>query len=91
MSDNEQLMELYEQLLLLRHFDEFCYDLKMKDLIMNGFHPYNGQEAVAVGVCSLLERGRRGAFDAPAAGALPRQGQQPASDLLRNAGAARRR
>ena len=54
MSDNEQLMELYEQLLLLRHFDEFCYDLKMKDLIMNGFHPYNGQEAVAVGVCSLL-------------------------------------
>ena len=54
MSDNEQLMELYTQLLVLRHFDEFCYDLKMKDLIMNGFHPYSGQEAVAVGVCSLL-------------------------------------
>ncbi len=54
MSDNEQLMELYQQLLVLRHFDEFCYDLKMKDLIMNGFHPYSGQEAVAVGVCSLL-------------------------------------
>lgn len=54
MSDNEQLMELYTQLLVLRHFDESCYDLKMKDLIMNGFHPYSGQEAVAVGVCSLL-------------------------------------
>ena len=55
MSDNEQLMELYRQLLLLRHFDELCYDLKMKDLIMNGFHPYSGQEAVAVGVCSQLQ------------------------------------
>lgn len=50
----ERLMELYRQMLLLRHFDEMCYELKMKDLIMNGFHPYSGQEAVATGVSCPL-------------------------------------
>ena len=50
----EKLLELYRQMLQLRHFDEMCYELKMKDLIMNGFHPYSGQEAVAVGVSSAI-------------------------------------
>ena len=31
-----------------------CLDLKMEDLIMNGFHPYWGEEACAVGVSELL-------------------------------------
>lgn len=51
---NDQLKDLYRQMLRLRHVDEMCFDLKMKDLIMNGFHPYAGQEAVAVGVCDHL-------------------------------------
>lgn len=52
--NSDMLMELYRHMLVLRHVDEMCFDLKMKDLIMNGFHPYAGQEAVAVGVCSNL-------------------------------------
>ena len=52
--DNKRMLELYRQMLLLRQFDEMCFELKMKDLIMNGFHPYSGQEAVAVGVCAAL-------------------------------------
>ena len=50
-----RLLELYRQMFLLRRFDEMCLQLKLKDLIMNGFHPYEGEEAVAVGVCSALE------------------------------------
>jgi TPP-dependent pyruvate/acetoin dehydrogenase alpha subunit len=54
---NEDLMlKLYRQMVLLRHFDEMCLELKKKDLIMDGFHPYSGQEAVAVGFCSALKR-----------------------------------
>jgi len=52
--NKEKMLELYEQMLVLRHVDEMFYDLKMKDLIMDGFHPYSGQEAVAVGVSSML-------------------------------------
>ena len=48
--NKEQLLEAYRQMLTLRHLDEMCLALKMKDLIMNGFHPYSGEEAVAVGV-----------------------------------------
>lgn len=49
-----QLTKAYREMLVLRHFDEMCLELKMKDLIMDGFHPYNGEEAIAVGVSSLL-------------------------------------
>jgi len=49
------LEELYGEMLLLRRFDELCLALKMKDLIYSGYHPYEGQEAVAVGFCGALE------------------------------------
>ena len=52
--ERERLLALYRQMVMLRRFDEMCLELKMKDLIMNGFHPYCGEEAVAVGVCSSL-------------------------------------
>jgi len=51
----DQALALYRQLLVLRHFDDRCLPLKLSDLIMDGFHPYVGQEAVAVGVCSNLK------------------------------------
>lgn len=50
------LLDLYKTMLLLRHCDEMFYELKLKDIIMNGFHPYCGQEAVATGVCSVLSK-----------------------------------
>lgn len=50
------LQELYREMLLLRRFDELCLELKMKDQIYSGYHPYEGQEAVAVGFCGGLQR-----------------------------------
>jgi pyruvate dehydrogenase E1 component alpha subunit len=52
--DINEMLKLYKQMLVLRYFDEMCTELKLKALIMDGFHPYVGQEAVAVGVCSAL-------------------------------------
>ena len=52
----EQVLEFYKKMFSLRAFDKHCQRLKYKDLIMNGFHPYEGQEAVAVGVCSALDK-----------------------------------
>ena len=49
------LRELYEEMLLLRLFDQLSMRLKLKDLIYSGYHPYEGQEAVAVGFCGALE------------------------------------
>ena len=51
---SERMLELYRCLYTIRRVDEMCLELKFKDLIMNGFHPYAGEEAVAVGVCDLL-------------------------------------
>lgn len=56
MTDREDLRKLYRTMLLLRRFDELCMQLKMKDLIFSGYHPYQGQEAVAAGFCTTLRR-----------------------------------
>lgn len=50
------LQDFYRDMLLLRRFDELCLELKMKDLVYSGYHPYEGQEAVAVGFCGGLKR-----------------------------------
>ncbi len=50
------LLSLYLKMLQLRLFDDMCRELKLKDLIWSGYHPYTGQEAVAVGCCSQLEK-----------------------------------
>jgi len=49
-----KMLDLYKMMLTLRHFDEMCLELKLEDLIMNGFHPYSGEEAIAVGVSSII-------------------------------------
>ena len=55
MSD-QFLEKLYCEMLLLRRFDELCLKLKTRDLIYSGYHPYEGQEAVAVGFCGCLQQ-----------------------------------
>jgi pyruvate/2-oxoglutarate/acetoin dehydrogenase E1 component/TPP-dependent pyruvate/acetoin dehydrogenase alpha subunit len=50
----EEALGFYRTMFGLRSFDLHCQKLKYKDLIMNGFHPYEGQEAVATGICSVL-------------------------------------
>jgi len=54
--DIKTLLLLYEKMVRLRHFDDLCRRLKMEDIIWSGYHPYTGQEAVAVGCCSQLRQ-----------------------------------
>lgn len=44
----ENMLDMYRVMFKIRQFDKACIKLKMQDLIMNGFHSYWGQEAVAV-------------------------------------------
>jgi TPP-dependent pyruvate/acetoin dehydrogenase alpha subunit len=50
----EGLLALYQEMVTLREFDEMSLALKKKDVIYSGYHPYIGQEAVAVGFCGAL-------------------------------------
>ena len=47
---------LYRAMLLIRRFEERVYFLFMDGEIPGTLHQYQGQEAVAVGVCDALER-----------------------------------
>lgn len=53
-NDTTTLLDLYRQMLLIRRFEEKCNELYIQGLIPSTLHLYAGQEAVAVGVCSLL-------------------------------------
>ena len=47
-------ISLYRQMLLIRRFEEKCNELYIQGRIPSTLHLYAGQEAVAVGFCSLL-------------------------------------
>ncbi len=51
----DKLLDLYRQILLLRRFEERVYYLYMQGEIPGTLHQYQGQEAVAVGVCDHLQ------------------------------------
>lgn len=51
---DEQLIELYRQMLLIRKFDEQARRLYMEDRIRGSTHTYTGEEAIAVGACAAL-------------------------------------
>lgn len=53
----EQLISLYEQMLLIRYFEEEVQRNMEKGLFHGTTHLCVGQEATAVGVCSVLEQG----------------------------------
>ncbi len=46
--------DLYRQMRLIRSFEECALRLVKSGEIVGGIHPYIGEEAVAVGVCSVL-------------------------------------
>jgi len=50
------LLELYRTMLLVRRFEERVYLLFLDGEIPGTLHQYQGQEAVAVGVCDVLRR-----------------------------------
>ena len=50
----QAVLKLYRTMLELRAVDDRLVPLKLKDLVMDGFHPYVGEEAVATGVSAAL-------------------------------------
>jgi TPP-dependent pyruvate/acetoin dehydrogenase alpha subunit len=50
----ERMVEWYRQMLLIRYFEEQAIQMFGKGLITGSTHPYIGQEAIAVGACSVL-------------------------------------
>jgi pyruvate dehydrogenase E1 component alpha subunit len=53
---DQGLLEIYKKMLLIRRFEEKVQEVYKQGLIPGLAHPYDGQEAVAVGVCSALNR-----------------------------------
>ena len=53
-SDTPQLLQMLRTMILIREFDELAIRLRVAGKIYGAVHPYVGQEAVAVGVCSTL-------------------------------------
>lgn len=47
---------MYEQMLIIRNFEETAIDLFQHNLIRGNVHPCIGQEAVSAGICSNLRR-----------------------------------
>ncbi|MGW8144899.1 MAG: thiamine pyrophosphate-dependent enzyme, partial [Anaerolineales bacterium] len=51
---NEQLLDMYRLMITIRRFEDRLYQLFLQGLMPGTLHQYQGQEAVAVGVCSAL-------------------------------------
>jgi len=54
--DIEQKLNMYRQMWLIRAFEEQAKSLFMKSMLRGATHMYIGEEAVAVGVCSALNK-----------------------------------
>lgn len=50
----EQLLDMYQLMVTIRHFEDRLYQLFLQGLMPGTLHQYQGQEAVAVGACSAL-------------------------------------
>src|SRR5215813_5722616 len=52
--DTPRLMQMLRTMIMIREFDERAIQLRLAGKIYGTVHPYVGQEAVAVGVCTPL-------------------------------------
>ena len=52
----ERLLHMYRQMVAIRLFEERVNDLYTRALMPGLAHLYNGEEAVAVGICEVLDR-----------------------------------
>ena len=50
----EEYLELYERMLRIRIFEETAAAMRASGELLGFVHPYSGEEAIAVGVCSEL-------------------------------------
>jgi len=53
-SSKTDLVEMLRKMILIREFDLLAIELRKAKRIHGALHPYVGEEAVAVGVCSVL-------------------------------------
>jgi len=53
--EREELLEMYRQMVLIRHFEQHCDKAYRQDKIGGYLHLYIGEEAVAVGFISQLQ------------------------------------
>jgi len=53
-STHEQLLKMYQLMVTIRRFENRLYQLFLQGLVPGTLHQYQGQEAVAVGVCTSL-------------------------------------
>ena len=51
-----KLLEMYRLMVTIRRFEDHLYQLFLQGLVPGTLHQYQGQEAVAVGVCAALRR-----------------------------------
>ncbi|MFH1761456.1 MAG: thiamine pyrophosphate-dependent dehydrogenase E1 component subunit alpha [bacterium] len=56
MVSNDLLLEIYKKLYTIRVFEHRCIKLYREGAIRGYFHPYLGEEAIAVGVCTALDK-----------------------------------
>lgn len=57
--DRITALKLFQELWLIRRFDEIALELQIAGRHESRVHPYSGQEAIAVGVCAALRRDDR--------------------------------
>src|SRR2546423_12405425 len=57
--DRNPYLDLYRRMLLIRRFEDLVQTLYERGLVHGTTHLYSGQEAVAVGVSSVLQPGDR--------------------------------
>lgn len=53
--DKPALLDAYRKMVLIRRFEEVVIELRLAGRIYGPVHPYIGQEAIAVGVCTTLK------------------------------------
>lgn len=52
----DELLKFYHEMLRIRRFEEEAIVLWDENMIKGSIHPYIGQEAIAVGICSELQK-----------------------------------
>jgi len=53
---NSKLLEMYRLMVTIRQFEDYLYQLFLQGRVPGTLHQYQGQEAVAVGVCAALNK-----------------------------------
>lgn len=53
-SEKEKLIEMYRKMLLIRYFEEKVLDLFNRNVVGGPLHLYSGEEAIAIGACSVI-------------------------------------